>query len=53
MSGTFKCPTVGLVKGYHVTDGRTDCPVGGGGGDEDLKAVIQQVCSELIIVLSF
>ena len=51
MSGTFKCPTVGLVKGHHVTDGRTDCPIGG--GDEDLKAVIQQVCGELIIVLSF
>ena len=52
MSGTFRCPTVGLVKGHHVTDGRTDCPIGGG-GDEDLKAVIQQVCGELIIVLSF
>ena len=51
LSGTFRCPTVGLVKGHHVTDGRTDCPVGG--GDEDLKAVIQQVCGELIIVLSF
>jgi len=51
LSGTFRCPTVGLVKGHHVTDGRTDCPVGS--GDEDLKAVIQQVCGELIIVLSF
>ena len=43
---------MGLVKGHHVTDGRTDCPIGGG-GDEDLKAVIQQVCSELIIFYHF